>query len=332
MSKTKIEWAHFTVNFWWGCTKVSEACQFCYAENIMSRFGPKLFGSGAWGKGTPRGERLEKAREELLKINRKAKRDGVRYRVFINSMSDWLDDEVPIQYLIALLDAIRLCPDIDLLLLTKRPQNWYGRLCDALVVVEGGDINDKGFFEDRDGSDPETETGLFINDWCGEEYPENVWIGTTIENQARANERIPQLLKIPAGIRFLSCEPLLGAVDLHKAKAIVLSVGWSPSSSDPDNSGGAPEAEPIALIDWVIPGGESGWQARPSSIVWFRLLRDQCRQAGIAFLFKQWGEYGPNWLNDDDGKMIPDSMWMDRLGKKNAGRLLDGVEHNEFPI
>ena len=315
MSKTKIEWAHFTVNFWWGCTKVSEACQFCYAENIMSRFGPKLFGSGEWGKGTPRGNRLEQATKELLKINRKAKRDGIRYRVFINSMSDWLDDEVPIEYLVALLNAIRLCPDIDLLLLTKRPQLWEHRISWA------GSTNFQGL------------NTYLIDDWYGgNNAPENVWIGTTVENQARANERIPHLLKIPAKIRFLSCEPLLGEIDLYQAGAIKLSAGWSPTYSDPDNGGGAPSAEPVGLIDWVIPGGESGRQARPSQLEWFRLLRDQSRDAGIAFLFKQWGEYGPNWLNDDGGKMIPDSMWMDRFGKKASGRLLDGVEHNEFPL
>ena len=125
-------------------------------------------------------------------------------------------------------------------------------------------------------------------------WPVNAWAGTTIENQEWADRRIPALLQVPAPVRFLSCEPLLGALTLD-----------------------------LTGIHWVIAGGESGPGARPSHPDWFRSLRDQCAAAGVPFHFKQWGEFAP--VGDGRGVNVA------RVGKAAAGRLLDGIEHNDYP-
>jgi protein gp37 len=148
----------------------------------------------------------------------------------------------------------------------------------------------------------------------------NVWLGTSCEDQATADERIPHLLATPAAIRFLSCEPMLGPLDLrHVAPTDSGYINALSSSTGPN-------------IDWAIVGGESGPNARPMHPDWARSLRDQCVEAGVPYFFKQWGEHGrvgdqqpaPDHLPEDVDRMT-------RVGKKRAGRLLDGVEHNGFP-
>jgi len=276
---SKIEWCDHTVNFWWGCTKVSEGCQHCYAEAIDNRYRPD--GSTHWGLGVPRYGRVDKAYDECIALNNKAVKKKTRYRVFINSMSDFLDAEVDPAWLFRLMHAPLRCPSLDFLLLTKRPELW------AIQMERLFDLYSK------------TDLSLF---WNREKIPHNVWIGTTVENQARAEQRIPALLKIPARVRFLSCEPLLGPVDLKftnhpEANNIA---GYS-------LCGGGEQCSEI--IEWVIAGGESGHKARPMEADWVRSLRDQCDEAAVSFFFKQWG--GAN--------------------KKAAGRVLDDVTWDEFP-
>jgi protein gp37 len=185
----------------------------------------------------------------------------------------------------------------------------------------------------------------------------NVWLGVSVEDQKTADERIPLLLQTPAAVRWISAEPLLGEIDL--------------TALDPDGdseinaltghtAGEQAEAwgcnisrfHDIPPLNWVVCGGESGPHARPSHPDWFRSLRDQCKAAGVPFFFKQWGEYLPfeeheenmirDWkLMDANGTVdIPDGRWPDselrevgieKLGKKAAGRLLDGKEHSEYP-
>lgn len=160
-------------------------------------------------------------------------------------------------------------------------------------------------------------------DWDYSETP-HIWLGVTAENQQRADERIPILLQTPAAVRFVSVEPMLGPVDLEAAC-------WGEGKKRPPIDIQARQiANPIAL-DWIICGGETGPKARPMHPDWARSLRDQCKNAGVPFFFKQWGEWGPNWLNDDDGKKIEGSEWIDKLGKKKAGRILDGRTWDEYP-
>jgi protein gp37 len=175
----------------------------------------------------------------------------------------------------------------------------------------------------------------------------NVWLGTTVENQAEAARRIPSLLSVPAIVHFLSVEPLLGPIDLSIAPAIGRS-GWlRPLTGDH-------QLQPIhadhrgARIDWCIVGGESGPHARPMHPDWARSLRDQCRAASTAYFFKQWGEWvaegypgqnrGPSvrWLSwsgeawgEYQGGNLGDCVA--RVGKHTAGRLLDGQEWSQFP-
>lgn len=347
-STTTIEWTNHTINFWWGCTKVSPACTHCYAEEMGQRFGPMLFGQAVlWGAGKPRFERLEAARKEALKLERgaaaawenwtlavdaKAGDSGPmpqRPRVFVNSMSDWLDDEVPLEWLAFLLQTIWLCPNLDFQLLTKRPENWRARLLKVWAA------------EHRKG-EPLSDLCKMTSRWTSNtepaDIPSNIWIGTTVENQRYADERIPHLLKIPARVRFLSMEPLSGAVDLRNTGKGERA-GWIYAEDT---------IAPSAIIDfepsihWVIAGGESGGKAVPAHPDWFRSLRDQCRAAGVPFFFKQWGEWipvnelrylesNPSLLRSYKGQKLDDGTLVLRVGKETAGHLLDGEAWRQFP-
>jgi hypothetical protein len=164
----------------------------------------------------------------------------------------------------------------------------------------------------------------------------NVWLGTSVEDQKTADERIPQLLRVPAAVRFLSCEPLLGAVDARR----FLDLSWMDGQIERDLEA---EFAPgiFSGIHWVIAGGESGPKARPMHPDWARGLRDQCQAAGVPFFFKQWGAWYPERFTMQATQEFRESKAGRRLhvdgeaywnvGKHNAGRLLDGVEHNGWP-
>jgi protein gp37 len=178
--------------------------------------------------------------------------------------------------------------------------------------------------------------------WNQEGWPANVWLGTSVEDQQTADERIPHLLEVPAKVRFLSCEPLMGLVDLNR---------WlNPLHKWPANFGVAPSAGWHPGIHWVIVGGESGNKRdiRPMHLQWAQSIRDQCQSAGVPFLFKQWGSWVPLAQDFETDNIIElakvkDNVWQwgnhgfpepslsIRVGKKVAGRLLDGREWNEFP-
>lgn len=286
--KTAISWTHHTFNPWWGCTKVSEACRFCYAERDANRFAP-----GLWGADAPRKPASEATWREPLRWDRAAEKAGVRRRVFCASMADVFEDRRDLDAARARLWAlIETTPNLDWLLLTKRP----GRV-NALSPLR----------------------------WLTAR-PSNAWVGTTVEDQAAADARIPELLEVHAAVRFLSCEPLLGPVNLGSCLDVEAGCPLDCAACD-------------HKIDWVIAGGESGAAARPMHPAWIRALRDQCSEAGVPFHFKQWGEFSasipPAGLKTSD-PLVTDGAggWtaMRRVGKKAAGRLLDGLEHNGFPV
>lgn len=235
-----------------------------------------------------------------------------RRRVFCASLADVFDNEVPRQWRIDLFRLILDTPNLDWLLLTKRIGNAAKMLQDTAECI--GPMMDAN---DRYRPLP------------------NVWIGATIVNQAEADRDIPKLLKVPAAVRFVSMEPLLGPVDLGRH---IWKCCGNPAPGHPGDGWMQPPDPPECCCDldrsglhWVIVGGESGQKARPMHIDWARSLRDQCAADDVPFLFKQWGEWAPNWLNDDNGQKIAGSEWMDKMGKNAAGRLLDGALHNEFP-
>lgn len=257
-------------------------------------------------------------------------------RVFVDSMSDLFHEDVPFDFTLDVLDIIKNCPQHTFMILTKRPERMLelAELC-------------------------ETEPFEYL-------WPlPNVWLGVSVENQATADERIPLLLKTPAAVRFVSCEPLLGPVDMR--------VKWARTPIYPESyrrlgvpvpdelwslndalySRAADEYNPAKIgLDWVICGGESGPDARPMHPDWARSLRDQCQSAGVPFFFKQWGEFYPsptpivvgvdygskNICVKLDGKIgnqldyaAGQAVIMDRVGKKAAGRRLDSREWNEVP-
>jgi protein gp37 len=310
-AETKIEWCDHTFNPWIGCTKVSPGCAHCYAEGKSKRRG-----WAQWGKGKERHHTSENYWKQPLKWNRAAYATNLngfpRPRVFCASLADVFDPEVPDEWRCALFDTITETPNLDWLILTKRPEIAHD------------------FYHNKIGLQDETIRDKFLP---------NVWLGVSVEDQKRADERIPILLLIPAKVRFLSCEPLLGPVDISR---------FLQCSFTGIHTG-------CSQVDWVIVGGESGHHARPMHPDWARSVRDQCIAAGAAFLFKQWGEFHPSdfsrWptapeflVHRESGRSFPftqngskaakgleDFYAMQRVGKKRAGRLLDGREWNEFP-
>jgi protein gp37 len=244
--KTGIAWADHTFNPWWGCMKVSPGCVHCYAETLAHRYGHEV-----WGPDGVRRFFGDRHWAEPMAWWRRAVKDGVRRRVFCGSMCDVFED-LPGLYgqRARLFELIEATPDLDWLLLTKRPEN--------IVGMTPGDFGN---------------------------WP-NVWIGTSVEDQRRADVRVPHLLRVPAAIHFLSIEPLLGPIDLWRVNEADVA---SPS---------------VCEIDWAIIGGESGPLARPMDLAWARTLLGQCREAGIVPFVKQLGghpskrEHPEDWPED----------------------------------
>jgi protein gp37 len=265
---SRIEWAHHTFNPWWGCTKISEACRHCYAETWSKRVGQNV-----WGVKAKRRFFGDEHWSEPLHWNKQARELSMRFRVFCASMADVFEDRRDLDvWRDKLWELIAATPRLDWLLLTKRPE----------VVAR-------------------------LVPW-DDAWPQNVWFGTTVEDQDSAVARLSYLSKLPAIVRFISAEPLLGPLDVRP---------WLGST-----------------IDWVITGGESGPKARPSSPSWFKGLLDQCNETGVAFLFKQWGDWAPGpskKTTPGRGVEVADGTVMLRIGKKAAGRMLDGALWDGLP-
>lgn len=275
---SKIEWTHHTFNPWWGCVKVSPACKHCYAESWAKRLGMDL-----WGHDSERRFFSDAHWRQPIKWNHDAKLAGERRRVFCASMSDIFENRRELDsWRARLWPIIEETSWLDWLLLTKRPQH----------VAR-------------------------FSPW-GARWPRNVWLGTTAENQRRADERIPLILEQGAAIHFASCEPLLGPLKLNR---------WL----------GTPTAN-NGNLNWVIAGGESGGKARPMNPEWAIDLRDECVAAGVPYHFKQWGHWGPMrqrrnvsvdtvTFTDRNGRIFE----LAKLGKHLAGRRLEGRTWDGFP-
>lgn len=295
-----ISWTHHTWNPWIGCTKVSPACDGCYAEFLMD----KRLGKATWG---PHGDRVRTGQHtwnDPFRWQRKAETSGIRPFVFCASLADIFDNKVPDQWRVDAFEVMRKTPHLVYLLLTKRPQN----------IVK---------LADRAG-------GL----------PRNAAIGTSVEDQQRADTNLPALsvaqIELSPIFTFGSFEPLLGHVQI----------------------------DPRFMPDWIIAGGETDQgthRARPTHPAWFRSLRDQAAQAGKPFHFKQWGEWGrakpahsgtpgkyalattgemTGWWPADVHEvdhyprqihLFGGATVLQKVGRKASGRLLDGAEHNDFP-
>lgn len=224
---SKIEWTDHTFNPWIGCQKVSPGCDHCYAESMAKRYG--------WVTWGPHGERKRTSVSNWrkpLQWAKAARGTGKRPRVFCASLADWLDNQVPREWRYDLWGLIEQTPELDWLLLTKRPENY------AKLVP-----------------------------WHTDKIPQNIWLGTTAENQEQAERRGRILRDIPARVRFLSCEPLLSEIQF--------------------------EPETLLALDWIIVGGENGHGARMMQAWWAEHICDQCKVAGVHFFMKQMTQKKP---------------------------------------
>lgn len=322
---TDIEWTDFSSNplklrlktsgkLVNACIPCSPGCKNCYAGRIVGRWWPKEEGNYP-GYSLPLlklGDWTLNDRElrHMLTFRPKApfKHDGARPRVFVCDMTDLFGEWVPVEAIDQVVTAIALRPDVDWQVLTKRPD----RMAEYLNAGDVGhriykqvsrwlDDGEKGILGrhwDAAHALAETQTagggGRF--DWTKWKMPlVNAHLGTSVEDQKRADERIKHLLRCPAAVRFLSVEPLLGPVDLNVSRTV--GAGAEEITADDDALG--PPLGGVDGIDWVIVGGESGPGARPMHPDWARALRDQCQAAGVPFFFKQWGEWAPCLDNVD---------------------------------
>jgi protein gp37 len=370
--KSNIEWTEQTWNPVVGCSIVSPGCTNCYAMKMAARI-QKMNRTGGHGSGyvnhydgttkVVNGKpiwtgKLALARDALFLEPLRRKKPTV---YFVNSMGDLFHEDCPDDWISRVFGVMAQAPQHTFQVLTKRAK----RMRDYCNTIQ--------------------KYGRI-------EFLPNVWLGVSTERQQEADERIPELLQTPAAVRFISAEPLLGAIDLRPW----LSEGSGCEHCDDDRGpGGGPLChsdripreqqcpERLAIfehdegpvdedgapawitprrinLDWVIVGGESGPGSRPMHPEWARSLRDQCLAADVSFFFKQWGTWGPDagykgeigrdpifegrgpcakftddkWEFAENGFTMPlggDREWMYRLGKKAAGRLLDGELHDAMP-
>jgi protein gp37 len=350
---TKIEWTDATWNPITGCAVVSPGCTNCYAMKLA---GTRLKNHRS-RKGLTKDTKAGPVWTGEIRFNRNWLDQPLRWTkprmIFVCAHGDLFAegvDEVWIDHVFA---VMALAPQHTFQVLTKRPERMREYVLGMLsrrqfiagygALIWGGDRPDLVY-----------ET---VDDAIAKPLP-NVWLGVSVEDQKRADERIPILLDTPAAVRWISAEPLLGPVTFRWAS-------WQPWHK----AGKTDHLDGLRRLDWIVAGGESGPGARPMHPDWVRALRDQCAAAGVPFLFKQWGNWREacsDWRDDEgnhievapdtdegealfddatdrlisaDGRLFtPDTLppdtparLIERVTKKAAGRLLDGIEHNGFP-
>jgi protein gp37 len=319
-----IEWTEATWNPIAGCSVHSPGCLRCYA---MKRVAPRL----AKNPATPHYAGTvepSKAGPVFTGVVNLASDDVVikplRWKrprmIFVNSTSDLFHENVPDEWIDRIFAVMALSPQHTFQVLTKRAKRMRKYFSDDLVVRRIYELACEITLERElvdviliaPGIDPAVAPPgrrVYLD-----AFPlPNVWLGVSAERQQEADERVPELLATPAAIRFVSAEPLLGPIDFTALKL---------SDAIAIDRGDYVRLDGLEHLDWIIVGGESGHGARPMHPAWARQIRDQCAAAGVPFFFKQWGEYP---------QQAPDGETFRRLGKKRAGRLLDGVEHNGMP-
>lgn len=320
--KTSIEWTDATWNPVRGCSVVSEGCRNCYAMQVAARFSGKgqayeslAYRNESGAHWTGKVKLIEEHLEDPLRWKRPR-------QIFVNSMSDLFHESLSDTQIQNVFNVMESARQHVYQVLTKRPQRM-------LEFVKKFD------------------------DWLkyASDYPghlsfkkrfSHVWLGVSCEDQKTADERIPILIETPAAVRWISAEPLLGPLSLNRWMG-----PFEISRDDEGNDLGS--AQGGSDLDWVVVGGESGPGARPMHPQWARSLRDQCAAAGVPYFFKQWGEHlcvedrfseGVRWVSDnslyeelamDRNVKLNNRTFAYRVGKKAAGRLLDGREWNQYP-
>jgi protein gp37 len=381
--KSKIEWTEATWNPTVGCSVISPGCTNCYAMKMAARLEAMATADRPrWTPAHRNGQKLAHYADTTKRVNGNAVWTGKLAlapddillkplswkrprRIFVNSMSDLFHESVPDEWIDRVFAVMALAPQHTFQVLTKRAERmraylggpWIGvdpvgaRVADATwslvpfaALPEGCNVSGEHPIGPLINGQPEFGWRRYLKLYHPHLLP-NVWLGVSAEDQTRADERIPHLLETPAAVRFVSAEPLLGAIELTHMR----------------DDRGHP-------VDWIIVGGESGPNARPMHPDWARSIRDQCQAAGVPFFFKQWGEYLPVGQHLSGcgkvhgatavkpGRMklhyagtpqqspkhafaehgvefnsTADGRLTFRVGKRAAGRLLDGREHNEMP-
>lgn len=358
---TAIEWTDATWNPIVGCSIVSKGCTNCYA---MRTAGARTSHTAKY-QGLTQRSKAGPVWTGEVRFWEKALTDPLKWReprrVFVNSMGDLFHEAIPDEWIDKVFAVMALAPQRTFQVLTKRPERMRDYLTKPLTGPWAGRVTRDGHpSTDADWRVRDVVTamlptidGKLLNDICARldrhwpgdgffrRWPlPNVWLGVSCEDQATADERIPLLLDTPAAIRFVSAEPLLGPIDFTRVRhADPKKFAWlSYAPALNALTGNYPLLEDARdlhqyRLDWIIVGGESGPNARPMNPQWARDIRDQCLAAGVAFFHKQNGEYasvseveGPG-----DHHTFPDHHTVRRVGKKAAGRLLDGREWSEFP-
>jgi protein gp37 len=364
--KTEIEWTDAT---WtpirarnkatgkvgWHCEHASPGCVNCYAEG----FNEKRLGTRLPFKPGHRDDVEHFLDEAMLLQPLRWPRPGM---VFVCSMTDLFGEWVPDEMIDRVFAVMALAPQHSFQVLTKRAERMRSYMNRA-----AGRIADTAIRIRRERGDADMAVVPLPHVTPGRAWwpLPNVWLGISCEDQRRADERIPLLLDTPANIRWVSAEPLLGPIDFRP---------WLDGVEEHGMVGNRIGFTPP--LDWIVAGGESGPGARPMHPAWVRSIRDQCRAAGVAFLFKQWGAWGTTWVNGSTGQPVfrqfdTFERWVNHaqswinggvcldtagrvmrigedfsrardegtfpvailhsVGKKRAGRLLDGVLHDNYP-
>ncbi len=344
---TQIEWTGATWNPITGCSLASPGCTNCYAMQLA---GTRLKHAPS-RKGLTREVNGNHVWTGEVRFNEHELMKPLRWKrprmIFVCAHGDLFHESVPDAWIDRVFAVMALCPQHTFQVLTKRADRMRVYMATGRHVEIQMQTRSLGLHElkRRERMEGHVYRGALLP------LP-NVWLGVSVEDQQRADERIPDLLATPAALRWISAEPLLGPVDLNMVAA---GAAWQrdaltgvPYFPIHDHTAGP-------KLDWVVAGGESGKGARPMHPDWARSLRDQCAAADVPFFFKQWGEFAPGevagaFLDPEKpalGFTLFDNRWSEcwsevdghcddepdvyRLGKKRAGRLLDGVEHNGMP-
>ena len=349
--KSVIEWTDATWNPITGCSVISAGCKHCYAM--------KLAGGRLQHHSSRAGLTVDTKAGPVwtgeVRLNGEWLDQPIRWArqrmVFVCAHSDLFHESVPDEWIDSIFGVMWAClygrneRDGHIFqVLTKRAERMRDyfktdrrEVWARAAVNYGGGIDPDGLWDQVVGFDGP--------------HP-RIWLGVSVENQEAADERIPMLLDTPAAVRWISAEPLLGPINLRAIEHPNYSVlADSLAGIDSRGTGWGESIRPGPVLDWVVVGGESGPLSRPMHPEWARSLRDQCAATGTPFMFKQWGEYSGadgitakarDWkMVDDNGRTLQEAgstanmgpvIHMAKIGKKAAGRLLDGIEHNGFPI
>lgn len=345
MSKTKIDWATDAWNPVTGCTPAGAGCANCYAKGIAKRF---------WGD-----RKFSDVQCHHNRLNQPLLWKKPR-KIFVSSMGDLFHKDVTFSFVDLVMSVIWRAKQHQFIVLTKRPE----RMREYFAGLVDGTARERLFAHRHYVED--------LHGWClgyRKSIPiQNLILGVSCSNQAEVDRAVPLLLDTPAACRCVSLEPLLGPVDVstflpsdEKLLCGNFNCNWTGDISEVEIGDGGeedrrcpmcneevcywvfePKNERPPMLDWVIVGGESGRNARPMYSTWAKTVRDQCKAAGTAFFFKQWGEWVPVHQTFDRSKAIRScgaeymncagsKAYFFRVGKTSAGHLLDGKEHREVP-